>query len=190
MDRAEGAVIITGQEVGNNVVFSHRGSIDLEGAGFTFFSDASVGKTSSFDVQNSKPTFTDISIATDNLYSLYFAKFKSRPANGVSTKNNQVDADSFSGDAFAIEDFRDIASNKFLAFPINYVNGNKISGSATYNNTTLFDLGFDASQTYDWVLLNDDFIRLQFKTTPEPSTILGSILVLGLGAVMGKTKKK
>ncbi|MBF2057681.1 MAG: hypothetical protein IGQ45_10815 [Cyanobacterium sp. T60_A2020_053] len=41
MNEAEGAVIITGQEVGNNVVFSHTGSIDLEGAGFTFDQDGS-----------------------------------------------------------------------------------------------------------------------------------------------------
>ncbi|MBF2057682.1 MAG: PEP-CTERM sorting domain-containing protein [Cyanobacterium sp. T60_A2020_053] len=138
------------------------------------------------------PSFPFLISASESGYGKYSGTFTSAPSGGFGTNTNFVEADSASGDAFGVQYG---SSGEFFFLPIGYTSGGTISGSATYDNITLFDLGFDASQTYDWVFANNDFIRLQFSssnpvTTPEPSTILGSVLVLGLGAVMGKIKKK
>ncbi|MBF2056191.1 MAG: PEP-CTERM sorting domain-containing protein [Cyanobacterium sp. T60_A2020_053] len=171
---AEGAVIITGQEIRGDVVFSYSGSIDTTGfsapnPNIAFGNDLnpSTGGFTAGQSDNNAPLFQNISI--------------SGPSNFGSGGRITGIA---SGTPFGFS-----LIQNWLQLPNS--SGSEINGALTFLGTNFNALGVNSSQSYTWNLPNNDNITLEFAPpipVPEPNMILGSVVVLGVGAIMRKKR--
>ncbi|MBF2057197.1 MAG: PEP-CTERM sorting domain-containing protein [Cyanobacterium sp. T60_A2020_053] len=181
-DGAEGAVIITGEETGGNVIFTYSGKIDTT----VLDSPINAGTGKLIDPINSRFFSSGDDNFTNNRFYLIFLP-GSGPTNFGTAE--QILASSATGDLFG---FSNSKSSLQIALKNNYVSNDPINGSLTFDNATFSSLGVDDSQSYIWTLLpNNDTITLQFASptpVPEPSMVLGTVVVLGLGGLFGKRK--
>jgi hypothetical protein len=166
--RAEAGVIIDIFQSGSNVVATGSGSLDLTGMthvttrmvqpSFIFPSAAAILVGSSGgDIDVYTPLSGPASFGSGGLTS---------PAS------------SGSGDLFGIN-----RSTGQLAVPRGYVFGTSLSGSETFDNTTLSGLGLTAG-TYLFRLPGDTLtVRIGSVAVPEPSTL--ALAGLGAAALAG-----
>jgi len=162
--KAAASVLITAQETGANVVFNYSGSLNTTGLTFNGSQSSTIQISPALGFFASLPTLTSASVKA----------FTGPTSFGTGGFTN---ASSSTGDVFAF-----YAYYQDLYFPNNYTSGSALSGSLTFDNTTLTGLGVTPG-TYTWNLTNglDSFT---LTTVPEPLTILGSIAGL---AFLGKT---
>ncbi|AFZ46958.1 hypothetical protein Cyast_0986 [Cyanobacterium stanieri PCC 7202] len=174
---AQGAILITGQEIGNDVVFSYEGSINLTDLNMFGSSNVTGGINPFLGAFSFVGGLSDVD--TDN----YFPTITGPAAFGSGNLTSPL-ASLNSGNVFVF-----FPSINLIAFAQGY-SGDNISGSMTFNDTDFATLGVDNSQDYTWTLGNNETIRLSFlappTAVPEPSVILGSMMVLGVGRMMNK----
>jgi len=120
------------EEVDGNVVFHHEGSIDLTGfpIGFAGMSSASINPSEG------------VYIGSDGPFDIFEGTLSDGSTRPFGAGNGEF-ASSSSGASFALE-------SEAILLPSNYVSGTSISGSATFNATTLASLGVDTTPfTFD-----------------------------------------
>ena len=169
---AHGAITVDIAEVGDDVVLTYSGSLDLTGIIYAD-SDTNPGggqaiapERSSF-VVGTTPTIDIYTNLDDSGITVF----------GVGT--DQIYADSSSGDLFACMVF---GSNYNLFVPGGYVFGSAISGTSTWNDTTIADMGLIPGSSHVFTLPNDSFTVNIGSSVPEPSSaaLLGILTIGGL----------
>lgn len=76
------------------------------------------------------------------------------------------------GDVFMLFPFNISSNEGDLAVPLNYVSGTTISGSMTFNGTTLATMGLTQG-TYNWTVGNNDLSitdTVSLNVVPEPAS--------------------
>lgn len=159
----QGALVITAQETGGNVVFTWSGSLNLSGVTYAVQDINSVAgginpSVGNFLGYNNPNSLIDLSNPVLTPASVPFG------TSGVTA------ASSFSGSAFGLD------GAGRIGIPFNYVSGNALSGSVTYNGATFSSLGL-IEGTYNWTLPSTDTIQMLI---PEPSTLCLSALGFAL----------
>jgi len=167
--KADAAVLIAAQQTGGNVVFSYSGSLNTTGLGLNVF-----------PLPDSQHRIIPATGVLNNFSSPYL-----RSRNGVLSgptsfgTGAQTNANSYTGDSFSLN-----PTGGSVVLPSGYTSGSALSGSVTFDSTTLAGLGVTPG-TYVWTLTNGDTITVTTSAiVPEPLTILGSIAGL---AFLGKT---
>lgn len=178
-DHSQAAITITGQQVGADFVFSYTGSIDLSGTTLSFtggsFASSFVGSSAASGIYN---------VIGTGLYTAYIDTFVSQPDNfGIDTL--QILANSEFGDLFFVQG---AGFGDAFGVPDGYASGTAISGSATYNNSTITSLGLTPG-SYIWELSNGDTITQNIvNPVPEPLTMLGAGAAIAFGSAFKRRK--
>lgn len=146
--RSHADIAMTAREVGDNVVFSFSGSIDLTGLGIllTSTSRGSVYPINSFIEFGPGAQVTDAT----NLFT-----------SSVATSPENIGTGSFQAATSSTGSYFSVNKNSFKV-PLGYVSGSQISGSVTFIGKSLADLGVESSDTPTWELTNGQQITLSF----------------------------
>jgi hypothetical protein len=158
--RAEASVVIDITQVGSNVVITGSGTLDL------------VGLT--YDFSTCPPTEV---VPLDNTVLIGTYAGAVDVYSGITTSPGSLGsggttaASSGSGDTFGIDDMT-------LDVPAGYVSGGALSGSSTFDSTTIASLGFTpGTYVFSWnssgvgAAVADDSITVEVgSAVPEPST--------------------
>jgi hypothetical protein len=161
--QANASVIFTLQQVGDDVIMTGSGSLDLTGftPNLTFSIDPQLSSKSFFLVGAKGASFTEYD----------------GPITGPTSIGpgdwHPVLADSGTGDLFGMG--FGPGSPQSIPLPVGYVSGQPLSGTATYVHKLLFG-GVITPGTYVWTLGNGDTITLKAidpfpATVPEPTTL-------------------
>lgn len=149
MSRSHADIAITAKEIGDDVVFSYSGSIDLAGLG------------------TSQPTSSRCAVYPVNAY-VEFGPTTAVPESNSLYLNSVVTADSVtsigtggyalatsvSGSYFSV-------NNNSIKLPLDYASKTEISGSMTFGGSSLADLQISKAETpYSWILTNGQEITL------------------------------
>lgn len=166
---AKAAVVMTIEQVGSNVVASGSGSLDV--AGLTF--DGNMVAFPFMLPVNGILLVGNPSSGTTDTYG---------PIAGPSNfgSGSLAWADSATGDLIGVS-----SSSSFLGVPPGYLSGSPLSGTATFDNTTLANLGVtDGTYTWTWGSGDHaDSLTLEIGASaitagvPEPST--WAMMILG-----------
>ena len=157
--RAEASVVFDITQVGSNVVITGSGTLDLTGLTYQY---------STYQPAEVVPLLNTILIGTpDGAIDVY---------SGITTSPGSLGpggttaASSGSGDPFGVDDMT-------LDVPAGYISGSALSGSSTFDGTTIASLGFTpGTYVFSWdsgggVVVEDDNITVQVgPAVPEPST--------------------
>lgn len=157
-DRAEATLVIDITQVGSNVVITGSGTLDTTGLTYDY---------STYAPTEVVPSYNTILIGTYagpvDIYSGFTSPVGNLGPGGTTA------ASSGSGATFGINDM-------VLDLPGGYISG-PISGSSTFDNTTIASLGFTpGTYVFSWdsgggVVVEDDNITVQVgPAVPEPST--------------------
>ena len=178
--RAEAAVVIDITQVGSNVVITGSGTLDTTGLTYDY---------STYAPTEVVPSYNTILIGTYagpvDIYSGFTSPVGNLGPGGTTA------ASSGSGDTFGINDM-------VLDLPGGYTSG-PISGSSTFENTTIAALGFTpGTYVFSWdssvvgAAVEDDSITVQVgPIVPEPSTWAMMLLgFAGLGFVSYSQRRK
>ncbi len=163
--------IVTLSQQGSDVVANGSGTIDL--TGLTSFGSATL-------FPELYPAHGIITVGDGFNLDLYGG------TSGPFTFGNggAIFPSSKSGDSVELEDF-----GIFLDVPQGYVSGTSLSGSSTFDNTTLAKLGVTAgTYTWTWNSGANSFVLEIPMFAPEPSTFL--MLGTGLLPVMGVLRRR
>lgn len=164
---------IWAEEVGNDVIFYHEGSIDLTG----FPMVETIGVSSRIDPSN--PTYSS---GGGTSLLLYSGVLTSPPMYGM---GGTTPADSETGDYFGF-------AGSAIAVPAMYTSGSPISGSMTFLNTDFVDLGVVPAPLSFSTNVGSNTIFL-FTTPPDPPAVVpadNSALNTSLLAKIKKLQKK
>jgi len=166
--RAEFIVNIT--QVGNNVIASGSGTIDLTG-----LTDLGPGDAS----PSVAPRVGLIALGVAGDTEIYTG-FTGPSSFGSGAVTHATTA---AGDTVGIDD-----DTNYLAVPPGFVSGGSLSGTATFDNTTLAGLGLTPGQyVYSWNTPDDSFVvNVVPSTTPPPVGVPepASLALLG-GSLLG-----
>ncbi|MBR8829786.1 MAG: hypothetical protein N5P05_001260 [Chroococcopsis gigantea SAG 12.99] len=178
---AEASVIVTGEEVGGNVVFTVTGSIDI--------SNVTAGQTATFDDPSS---YIDpglrlfLTTSSGRNVGYYPVMAQGEPHFGFFPKSSFTTITT--GDTFVSIIF------PYLLLDQNYVSGSPLNATATYVNATFSSLGIDPTGSpYVAPLINGETYTIQFTNTgavPEPLTLMGVMTAVGFDAGFKRKLKR
>ncbi|MGV3661329.1 MAG: autotransporter outer membrane beta-barrel domain-containing protein [Prosthecobacter sp.] len=163
MGQAQADIIIQGQEVGGNVVFTYAGSMDLTGLPAPG-SPASFGQLS----PSGRIAFADFAFTTWDGWD--FAPFDLNFGPGVGPDARPT---TFTGDTFAV-----LAQFGIIGVPVGYVSGTPLAGTMTFAGETFASMGIDPTTDKTRTLTPFFDIRLFFNVGPPPEQL--SAVVSGL----------
>jgi hypothetical protein len=162
--RADAGVVIDIYQDGSNVVATGSGSIDLTGLHSSFSGVDSPGVNPGLGVMVVGPPITSVDVYSG-------ATGPSSFGGGSFTR-----ASSGTGDLVAVE-----GALGSIVVPAGYSSGTVLSGSATFDNTTIAGLGLTpGSYTYTWGA-GGPAQSLTVTVVPEPSSLVlaGAALLAG-----------
>lgn len=157
--KASAVIVVNATQTGNDVTFSYSGLISdlngLIGGGFAASFSPTVQPNRTFGIG---PVGSSAIV------------FRGGPITGPSTigpGTTLTSANTSSGDRFSL--VFPATGTRFLGLPNGYTAGTTISGTSTYTNKSLVDLGL-AQGSYVWTLNNTakDTITLNVTVTPVP----------------------
>jgi len=159
--RAVADVTITASESGSNIIMSYSGSLTVP----TLEEYASEIETDlQFGTFNpGTPFFSAGTLYTDPGATLQYRDIVASHPGGFG-KSGPIGNASFTGDYFSI-------SRDDLGVPEGYQDGQQISASMTFSNTSFSELEIDVTESpFVWLLLNGEKVTLQIGEyiTPEP----------------------
>jgi len=166
---AAAAIVMTANEIGNDVVFSYSGTLNL--AGMSAFDNTSIATSRVW----ASGTLVQWRTAANNISSRYLNAFSSRPQNLGSGSLTSADTSSATG-LFGVSGSNLYLDNTLTAS--DWLNTTQ-SGSMTFQNNTLAGLGI-AEGTYTWVLSGTAADTITLNAVPEPS----SLALFGVGGVV------
>jgi hypothetical protein len=175
MDQARAEFIITFSQQGNNVVATGTGSLNLAALTFRVSPELSAGVN---------PSLGTTSVGPGGLVDEYYHLPSAPPAFGTGL-NKYVS----SGTGATVGDgvYTNVAPWGYdLIVPFRYQSGSSLSGTSTYDNTTLSNLGLaPGTYTYSWGsgATADDIKVIIPSAAPEPASI--AMLVSGIVAAGG-----
>ena len=164
---SQAEVVVTADQVGNNVVFTGGGTINLDE--LTSLTPQSTAP----GVQPNGPAWGVGSLVNPDIEVFFVTNVGS--VSGPSSfgpGSTRIDADLGSGDVFGIGTQGPFTA---IALPLGYSSGDPLNGTATYENTTLAGLGMELG-TYTWFWDtggNGDSITLNVIPEPASLTLLG-----------------
>lgn len=186
--KANAAVLITGIETGGNVQFTLTGFLNTENLD-QLATGPFIGGLVPGNINPSTAQILLNSVNIDNTNEIYYENaFTTAPSSfGF---GSVTFASSFSGDVFGISNLSNIG---FIGFSENYISGTPLSSLLTFTGATFDSLGITEG-TYIYTLVNNDTVTLQIgnnnpnTSVPEPSGLLGLVLVSGIGATVRRRK--
>ncbi len=147
--RSHANISMTAQEVGNDVVFSFSGSIDLAGLGD---SQTTSSRGAVYPV-NAFLEFGPAELVPDST-ALYLSSVVTAESSENFGPGSFVVPTSSEGSPFSV-------NNNSIKLPLGYASGASVSGSMTFAEKSLADLQVAKSDTpYVWVLTNGQKINL------------------------------
>lgn len=170
--QASADIVINAADDGPNVVFSYTGSLEQGtldafgsggAAGSSFGANSFINGSASFGWMHFRPGTATGTLYTDDLLALNPGFTQPLP-NGLSRN-----ADSVSGDFFLIDNELERMD---LMVPDGYVGGSTISGSMTFNNTSLMALGIDTSSTIQLFLPGPDSESIFYYLFDVPDPVV------------------
>jgi hypothetical protein len=180
---AKASVVFNFVQVGADVVATGSGSFDTA----DLIHDTTISNVAPF-VQFTNPNMDIGSTATVFRYD-DFTNFIPAGPSGFGTNTTPINASSGTGDNFGFGEFVLIPSPHpgLIVVPTTYVSGSQLSGTATWDNTTLAALNLQpGSYTWTWGSgpTADSFtLNVGSANVPEPGSLgLLAIAVLGLFA--------
>ncbi|MCA9290421.1 MAG: hypothetical protein KDA25_04785 [Phycisphaerales bacterium] len=171
---AFGAVTITAEEVGNDVVLTGSGTLDL--GAWTF---AGAGQIDAFILNDGVAVGPSMPI---NVFGapVNFSGPLTIPGIMATT------ATSGTGDFFGLV-FGTIPAQRQLAVPVGYVSGDPLSGTATFANESFASIGLTlGSTTWTWGTPGVDADSLTFTVVPGP----GGLAFLTVAGVFGRRRRR
>ena len=165
------SVIINATQVGSNVVFNYSGDINTvplgtpTPGGNTLPGFIYTGAFTAFGGDGITPaSLAEYNAGTGSFFNL-------------NTGGNFFTADSFTGDIFGV----DSSMGTFVLLSPTYSSGAPITGSLTFNNTTISGLGLTDGTSYSGLISDsNDTITLNAGSAPVP----GPLPILGIPAVL------
>ena len=178
---ANAAVIVTVQEVGQNVVFESTGSLDVTGLAATGRQNT-IGFVRGTEGFVFGPTFGDIQVDT------YVAT--SVPAAFGATEFSRPD--SFVATSPPDSAFGALIGPPSIRLPVGYTSGTPLIFEMVFFDQSLMTMELTPG-TYVWTLENDDTVTLQISgpaevTAPPTLPLLGAA-VLGLGLIRRRRRQ-
>ncbi len=161
---AQAALVITIEEVGNDVVATASGTLNM--------ADLTKGGGGDFESGYLNPAAGMLAGGT-GVYSMYSGATGASSLGTGGVKNG----DSVTGDVFGL-----ITGSNHILISQTYVSGAQIDGTATWNNETFATLGLDeTSFTMTWGSGDTADSMTVNAAVPEPATASMMALVAGLG---------
>lgn len=148
---SRGDIAMNVREVGSDVVFSYSGSINLTGIG----SPTTLGARGLVYPVNALVKFGG-PVTVENTVAVYTTAVANQAEDvpdNIGTGGAKF-PNSFQGSYFSI-------NRSAVEVPLSYVSGSLITGSMTFNKTTLAGLGLNTTNApYEWVLANGQKVTL------------------------------
>ncbi len=166
---AAAAIVMTANEIGNDVVFSYSGTLDL--AGMSAFDVTSITTSR----VRASDTLVQWRTAANRFSSRYLNAFSSSPQTLGSGSLTSADTSSATA-VFGVSGPNLYLDNTLTAS--DWLNTTQ-SGSMTFQGKTLAGLGI-VPGTYTWVLNNSAADTITLNAVPEPS----SLMLVGAGGVV------
>ena len=166
---AHSGIMMSAQQVGNDVIISGSGTVNL--ADLTFDRNFAT-----FSLVHS--TAAAVKIGADNDLDVYGSVMG---PTSFGTLDSIIAADSQSGDGMYI-----FGGGAFLLVPEGYVSGDPLSGSSTWNDATLASLGLTEG-VYEWTWGSGDnadswtFTIGDGNVVPEPTSAIVWGMLAGIG---------
>jgi hypothetical protein len=174
--RADAGFVINVTQVGSNVVATGSGSIDLAGLSFLFSGvDSSGVNPGNGVIVIGPPVITSVDVYSGVTGPISFG-------GGGFTH-----ASSGNGDLVAIE-----GALGDIVVPAGYGSGTSLSGSATFDNTTIAGLGLTpGTYVYTWGV-GPSADSLTVNVAPEPSSMVTGLIgmVLAGGAIVSRRRHR
>ena len=156
---AHAEYIVNFAQVGNNVVATGSGTLDLSGLTFAGTGSAGTGII---------PAESVIGVGPTQSVADYYSGVVGPTSFGV---GGSTVSSATTGDFAGLD-----ADSAYLAVPLGFVSGSSLSGSDTFVNATFASLGLTpGSYTYEWSppnVTDDSFvINIPATAVPEPATL-------------------
>jgi hypothetical protein len=166
---AAAAIVMTANEIGNDVVFSYSGTLNLAGMSAFDVTSITTSRVRALD------TIVQWRTAANRFSSRYLNAFSSSPQTLGSGSLTSADTSSATA-VFGVSGPNLYLDNTLTAS--DWLNTTQ-SGSMTFQNNTLAGLGI-AEGTYTWVLSGTAADTITLNAVPEPS----SLALFGVGGVV------
>jgi hypothetical protein len=170
--QAGAALIIDVSQVGANVVATGSGTIDLTGLTYLGGFSTNAGTIPDIALIYVGPSGTlDVYTGASGPTSFGSGGDTTAPSSGT-------------GDIFGVQG-NGLSLGSLIDVPAGYVSGSPLSGSMTFDNTTIASVGLTpGTYTYTWGSGTDaDSLTINIASVPEPSSLImaGAAALAGLG---------
>lgn len=180
-ENAHAGVVVNINQVGDDVVATGSGTMDLTDLSFSGTVSGPTGI---------EPNQALISVGPapgSGIADFYSGSSVTGPTSWGS--GGTTYPSSGSGDLFGVDGHLDL-----IAVPLGYISGSSLSGTDTFANSTLASLGLTpGTYTYTWgtgAHADTFVVDINMASVPEPSSlVLSGIAVAGLMVYMGRRRK-